>query len=63
MTFLEVVYCITLLLCAGLIGFLGGYYEKLFHKAMDTVPSDVVAGTKLYVNGTKIEGMHERRMK
>ena len=63
MTFLEVVYCIALLLCAGLIGFLGGYYEKLFRKTMEIVTSDVVAGTKWYVNGTKIEGMHERRMK
>lgn len=63
MTFLEVVYCIALLLCAGLIGFLGGYYEKLFRKTMEIVPSDTITGMKYYVGGTKIEGMHERRMK
>ena len=63
MTFLEVVYSITLLLAAGLIGFLGGYYEKLFRKTMEIVPSDTITGTKYYVSGTKIEGMYERRMK
>lgn len=64
MTFLEVVSCVSMLLSAGLIGFLGGYYEKLFRQDRDISARDVIEGeTLVLADGSTVKGTCERRMK